>query len=170
MKRHFTATAFVVHEGKTLLHWHRKLGQWMPPGGHLLPDEDPVTGALREVREETGLDAELLDSSHRHAFAYPEQVAPPHTILIEDFDDAGDAHKHIDFIYFVRPSTGSGQALDGPALRPPFPNDELLWVSAAQLERGEALPRGNGSLVHVPEDVRALALEAIRAERGPAAG
>ncbi|MCH7718966.1 MAG: NUDIX hydrolase, partial [Chloroflexi bacterium] len=37
MKRHFTATAFVVHRGKTLLHWHRKLEQWIPPGGHLLP-------------------------------------------------------------------------------------------------------------------------------------
>jgi len=158
MKRHFTATAFVVHQGKTLLHWHRKLGQWMPPGGHLLPDEDPVTGALREVREETGLDAELLAVGRTFAFAYPEQVPAPYTILIEDIDDAGDAHKHIDFIYFCR-------SLDGPALRPPSPDDELLWVSAAQLERDEALPRGDGSLVRVAEDVRALALEAILTER-----
>lgn len=158
VKRHFTATAFVVHEGKTLLHWHRKLGQWMPPGGHLLPDEDPVTGALREVREETGLDTELLSPARTFAFAYPEQVATPYAILIEDIDDAGDAHQHIDFIYFVR-------SLDGAALRPPAPHDELLWVSAAQLERDEALPRADGSAVRVAEDVRALALEAIRTER-----
>lgn len=158
MKRHFTATAFVVHEGKTLLHWHRKLQQWMPPGGHLLPDEDPVTGALREVREETGLDAELLDSDRKHAFDYPEQVATPYTILIEDIDDGGDAHQHIDFIYFVR-------SLDGEALRPPAPDDELLWVSVAQLERDEALPRADGSVARMAEDVRALALQAIRAER-----
>jgi 8-oxo-dGTP pyrophosphatase MutT (NUDIX family) len=130
----------------------------MPPGGHLLENEDPVTGALREVREETGLETELIDSGRRHAFDYPEQIAPPCTILIEDIDDGGDTHKHIDFIYFVR-------SLDGPALRPPAPDDELLWVSEAQLARNEALPRANGAPVPVAEDVRVLALEAIRAER-----
>ena len=46
MRSHFTATAFVVDNGRTLLHWHKKLQQWMPPGGHLLPDEDPASGAL----------------------------------------------------------------------------------------------------------------------------
>ena len=157
MKRHFTATAFVVHKGKTLLHWHRKLQQWMPPGGHLLENEDPVAGALREVLEETGLAAELIDTGRRHAFDYPEQVAAPYTILIEDIDDAGDRHKHIDFIYFCR-------SRDGSALRS-SPDDELLWVSEAQLERDEALPRAGGSVARVAEDVRALALEAIRAER-----
>jgi len=35
VKRHFTATAFVVRGDATLLHWHRRLGQWMPPGGHI---------------------------------------------------------------------------------------------------------------------------------------
>lgn len=30
-------------------------GQWMLPGGGLAKREDPVAGALREVREETGL-------------------------------------------------------------------------------------------------------------------
>jgi 8-oxo-dGTP pyrophosphatase MutT (NUDIX family) len=158
MKRHFTATAFVVHEGKTLLHWHRKLGQWMPPGGHLLENEDPVAGAIREVREETGLATELIDATPRQAFDYPEQVAPPRTILIEDIDDNGDIHKHIDFIYFVR-------SLDGAAVRPPSPDDELLWVSEAQLEGNEALPRASGERVPVAEDVRVLALQAIRAER-----
>jgi 8-oxo-dGTP pyrophosphatase MutT (NUDIX family) len=123
-----------------------------------MENEDPVTGALREVREETGLDAELIDAGRRHAFDYPQQIAAPYTILVEDIDDAGDAHQHIDFIYFVR-------SLDGAALRPPAPDDELLWVSEAQLQRGEALPRGDGARVPVAEDVRVLALEAIRAER-----
>ena len=40
--RHFTATGFVVHEGATLLHWHPKVKMWLPPGGHIEPNEDPV--------------------------------------------------------------------------------------------------------------------------------
>ena len=33
---------------------------WAPPGGHLEPDEDPEKGLHREVREETGLEIEVL--------------------------------------------------------------------------------------------------------------
>jgi ADP-ribose pyrophosphatase YjhB (NUDIX family) len=159
LERHFTATAFVVHEGKTLLHWHKKLQQWMPPGGHLLPGEDPVTGALREVLEETGLATEVLALSPRHAFDYPEQVQAPYTILIEDIAEADGRHQHIDLIYFCR-------SLDGQAVRPPTLDDTLLWVSEQQLEQNETLPLASCGLdIAVAEDVRVLALEALRTER-----
>ncbi len=159
MKRHFTATAFVVHRGKTLLHWHRKLQQWMPPGGHLLPDEDPVAGALREVREETGLETELLPLSPRFPFSYPQQLPAPYTILVEDSAEAGEPHQHIDLIYFCR-------ARDGEAAKPPPADDALTWVTEAQLQRNEPLPLASCGLdIPVAEDVRALALEAIRIER-----
>jgi len=29
--RHFTVAVFVVHGGRVLLHWHRKLEMWLPP-------------------------------------------------------------------------------------------------------------------------------------------
>jgi hypothetical protein len=29
--RHYTVAVFVVWEGKVLLHFHRKLGIWLPP-------------------------------------------------------------------------------------------------------------------------------------------
>ncbi len=159
MKRHFTATAFVVYQGKTLLHWHKKLQQWMPPGGHLLPDEDPVAGALREVREETGLEAEVLPLTPRLAFDYPAQLPPPYTVLVENSAERDEPHQHIDLIYFCR-------SLDGEALRPPSPDDALVWVSEEQLERGESLSLASCGLdIPVAEDVRLLALEAIRIER-----
>ena len=62
MERHFTVSGFVSQAGKTALHWHR-LGLWLPPGGHIEADEDPIQAVLREVQEETGLaaDAQLLD-------------------------------------------------------------------------------------------------------------
>lgn len=50
---------YLVRDGKALL--LRKAeglwggGKWNAPGGKLLPGEDPKRGAIREVREETGL-------------------------------------------------------------------------------------------------------------------
>ncbi len=31
----FTASVYVVYENKVLLHKHKKLGVWLPPGGHV---------------------------------------------------------------------------------------------------------------------------------------
>ena len=53
--RHFTATAYVVHDGRVALHWHPKVMAWLPPGGHVEENEDPVQAVLRETEEETGL-------------------------------------------------------------------------------------------------------------------
>lgn len=61
---HFTASAFVVSRthGSVLLIAHPTLGLWLQPGGHIEPaDIAPADGALREVREETGLSASIGD-------------------------------------------------------------------------------------------------------------
>ena len=58
--RHFTVAVFVVWESKVLLHLHKKLGMWLPPGGHIEEDELPDEAAVREVLEETGLRVELV--------------------------------------------------------------------------------------------------------------
>ena len=58
--RHFTATGFVVRDGHVLLHWHPKIGAWLPPGGHVEQNEDPVQAVHREVLEETGVEVEVV--------------------------------------------------------------------------------------------------------------
>ena len=54
-------TAYLIKEGKFLL-LNRTTPPliWSPPGGRLRPDEDPVDGLLREIREETQLEAEVI--------------------------------------------------------------------------------------------------------------
>jgi 8-oxo-dGTP diphosphatase len=104
MIRHFTATGIVLHQDEVLLIEHAKLKWWMPPGGHIDPNEDPVQAVLREVREEAGLDCEIVSPV---AFAHDSvQVLPaPFTILVEDLSERGEMVQHIDCIYILRPTS-----------------------------------------------------------------
>ncbi|MCH7616698.1 MAG: NUDIX domain-containing protein [Chloroflexi bacterium] len=164
MRKHFTATAFVVRGDKTLLHWHRRLGQWMPPGGHIEPDEEPAEAALREVREETGLVCEVVATSPTHAFAQPRQLPAPYTVLLENIPDSREpAHMHIDLIYFVRPVAGANHdTVDDPS---------LTWVTEAELRDNVTLDPDlpDTPAATVAEDVRTLALAAIAAVRSRSA-
>lgn len=49
------------HEGRVLLAKHRDTGRWVAPGGMVEPDESPAEAALREMREETGCEVQLLE-------------------------------------------------------------------------------------------------------------
>jgi len=63
---HFTASAFVLAPDATslLLIFHRRLGRWLQPGGHIEPgDESLEAAARREVAEETGVAEFLLPGS-----------------------------------------------------------------------------------------------------------
>ena len=150
--RHFTVTTFVSMDGATLLHWHRKVGLWLPPGGHLEPNEDPVQAARREALEETGLEVEILPTTEVFRYDDPPQVPPPATIMVEPIRSFGSepAHHHIDLIYFARPS-GDG--------RPPAP-EGWQWATRDQLEDDAPLTL-EGVAARISEDVRTLGMAAI---------
>jgi 8-oxo-dGTP pyrophosphatase MutT (NUDIX family) len=140
--RDFTATTFVVHEGRTLLLLHRKLGKWFPPGGHIDPNELPDQAAIREVREESGLDVVLLA---RGSELGPVRVLPhPYCILLEDI---GPGHQHIDLIYFASVSGGSLAHAEREA-------HAARWFSWDDLEAPE-----------IAEDIRELGRRAIESYR-----
>src|SRR5919204_293822 len=101
--RHFTVAVFVVHDDRVLLHFHRKLGKWLPPGGHIDPNELPDEAAVREVLEETGIHCELVAESGV-AVESPRQLARPEGIQLESI---APGHEHIDLIYFARPIGGA---------------------------------------------------------------
>ena len=58
----FTVEVFIVHKNRVLLRLHDKYRIWLSVGGHIELDEDPNQAAIREVKEEVGLDIELVDS------------------------------------------------------------------------------------------------------------
>ena len=116
--RHFTVAVFVVREGKVLLHWHRKLGMWLPPGGHIERDELPDEAAAREVLEETGVEVELL-GERREDVEDPVQLYRPAGVQLENI---GPGHQHIDLIYFARPKGASD-------IRDEFSADRVGWYA-----------------------------------------
>jgi 8-oxo-dGTP pyrophosphatase MutT (NUDIX family) len=158
-ERHHTATAYVVASGRTLLLWHAKLGMWLPPGGHLEPNEDPVQAALREAEEETGLPVAVIAPRDLLVVDEPEVVPPPAVILIEDIVRADQPfHQHIDHVYFTR-------ALGPVDLAAPIPHGPHHWFDSAELAESFSLPAPDGTLVAVAEDVRLLGLRALEAAR-----
>jgi 8-oxo-dGTP diphosphatase len=125
--RHFTASAIVFddHQRVLLVH-HNKLGQWLYPGGHIDPNEDPAQAALREVLEETGVRAEVVSDP---LFTHPAVTvhAPPYTILEMQVNDAKvGIHRHIDLVYVLR-ATACDLTVQLEEVR------EAQWVPVAEI-------------------------------------
>ena len=103
--RHFTATVYLVNDGATALHEHPTLGIRLPPGGHVDRDELPHEAGLREVHEETGLNAELVGSSPNIDAPSGEALPQPRYQMLYDIDvhpDGRVSHQHVDHVYFAR--------------------------------------------------------------------
>jgi 8-oxo-dGTP pyrophosphatase MutT (NUDIX family) len=103
--RHFTATVYVVHDGATALHEHAGLGIHVPPGGHVDRDELPHEAGLREVREETGFAADLLDDTSDVGAPAGRPLPTPRYQMLYDVnvhDDGTVGHQHVDHVYFAR--------------------------------------------------------------------
>ena len=62
---HFTSSAFVVNKDRTkmLVVYHNIYDAWIYPGGHADGEENLLSVAIREVEEETGLKANVVDNS-----------------------------------------------------------------------------------------------------------
>lgn len=157
LERHHTGTGFVTTRQRTLLLWHPKLRMWLPPGGHLEANEDPVQGVLREVQEESGLLAEIILPSDLINCSGPAVLPPPIVILIEDIVRHDQPfHQHIDHVYFTR-------AANDVDFEAPIPHGPHRWVTAVELSESFSLRAPDGTLVPVAEDVRLLGIRAITA-------
>jgi 8-oxo-dGTP pyrophosphatase MutT (NUDIX family) len=121
----FTVAIFVVQNARIVLIHHRNLDKWLPLGGHIELDEDPETAALREAKEESGLDVELLGER-------PPTTGPGTRALLAprflDIHRISHTHEHIGMIYWARPRNGS---LTLSASE----HHEIRWCSSEELEQ-----------------------------------
>jgi 8-oxo-dGTP pyrophosphatase MutT (NUDIX family) len=96
--RHFTVTTAIVHKNKVLLHFHKSLKKWLPIGGHIDRDELPEEAAVREAKEEAGMDVKLYNPDKTIKLKKSKQLARPAMITLHNINLF---HQHIDFAYFA---------------------------------------------------------------------
>ena len=110
MEKHFTATVYIIDNGKVLLIPHPKFNKWLPPGGHVELNETPPQCAIREALEETGLVIEIIPQENIWIDRWnATSFERPYMCLLENVPAQGSKapHQHMDFIYLAKPISGS---------------------------------------------------------------
>lgn len=121
----FTVAIFVVHGGKVLVIHHRKLDRWLPLGGHIELEEDPEQAALREAREESGLEVDLIGERPPTSGAGTRALIAPRFL---DIHRISATHEHIGMIYWARPKSGA-VTLSADE------HHDIRWCSSGDLDR-----------------------------------
>jgi 8-oxo-dGTP pyrophosphatase MutT (NUDIX family) len=149
LTRHVTATVYVVADGVTALHEHPGLGLRLPPGGHVDRGELPHEAALREAREETGLDPTLLTDHADISSETARSIPRPRHLMLADVNVCNGevGHQHVDHVFYA---TAERRAID------PDPgevgSEAWAWYDRADLRDAD-----------IDDDVRELGIEAIDA-------
>lgn len=144
----FTAEVFIVYKNKVLLRMHDKHNIWLSIGGHIELDEDPVEAAIREVKEEVGLDVKIIGDAHGPLHGVKENreykyLIPPRYV---GRHPVSDTHEHIAFVYFATSDTDV--ILDSTSAHE---QAETRWVSREEIDTMDLVP-----------NVRFYALEALK--------
>ena len=136
---HYVATGYVFSPDRRqiLLVHHKKLGKWLPPGGHVEPGELPHACAIREVREETGVEPSLLPTSPSLQLdGLVERQLPRPFVILDELIAARRGqpqHRHIDFIFIM----------EAPVTPPSAQTMEVhatTWVTKQRLAQLDTFP------------------------------
>jgi len=122
----WTVGVYIVHSNKVLIRLHEKYNVWVHVGGHVELDEDPVQAAIRECKEEVGLDVTIYDAGpipegltegNRH-------LATPAHLNIHYV--GGTKHQHCDLLYYATSQTDT--------IIPENPGEQSVWLTKEEVE------------------------------------
>lgn len=126
----YTADVFVVYKNKVLIRMHDKYKIWLAVGGHIELDEDPNQAAIREVKEEVGLNVELVGVAPVFNEDSPEykELFPPRFMNIHAINPT---HKHISLVYFAKSQTDEVKPSGSDM------SNEWHWFTKEELEKND---------------------------------
>jgi 8-oxo-dGTP pyrophosphatase MutT (NUDIX family) len=134
--KHGSVSAFVfnLHTDlpKVALLKHKKLRKWVVPGGHIESFENPFETIHREVKEETGLEIDVISFAHRDS-SVPvtdvRQILPPEFIFEQLIPARPDEpeHVHIDHVYIALAKQTNLEPEDGVP-------DSIGWFTEKELD------------------------------------
>lgn len=133
----FTAEVFIVYKNKVLLRKHEKYNIWMSVGGHIELDEDPIQAAIREVKEEVGLEIELVGREKGEGTGSPEDggyqdLLPPKYL---GRHPVNETHEHITLVYFAISNTDkTADSIDHKE------RAEICWATKEELREMDLRP------------------------------
>jgi 8-oxo-dGTP pyrophosphatase MutT (NUDIX family) len=132
----FTVEVFIVYKNKVLLRIHDKHKIWLSVGGHIELDEDPIEAAIREVKEEVGLEVELVGTKapledEKDEVDYRHLVGP----RFLGSHQVNKIHKHVIFVYFAKAK--SDKVFD---LMSEHERAETKWVTKDELKDMNLFP------------------------------
>jgi len=127
----FTAEVFVVFKDRVLLRKHDKYKLWLSVGGHIELDEDPNQTAVREVKEEVGLDVRLVDAdfvseeTENYIFGHNKELMPPRFLNRHRINEN---HEHVTMVYFGVAKTDNIKQGESEL------SDEVKWFSKEDMD------------------------------------
>ncbi len=128
-KKEFVVEGYIIKDNSILLMHHKKLDLWLPPGGHIEENETPEEALIREIKEETGLTAEIVRQVRLDKKFNVKVLSQPTHIQLEDIKGT---HYHIDFIYLCRVGAGN--------LNANKESKNLRFFTAEEIEKLENVP------------------------------
>ena len=140
MKTDLVVAGYIFNEDKVLLVHHKKLDLWLPVGGHIKKNETPDEALLREIKEEVGVDADILNKSGlpTNGNVIKNLATPFHANV-----HSVGSHEHCCFFYVCRTI-----------------NNENIKINN-EIKNFEWFAKGDLDKKHVPEDVRNIGRKAF---------
>jgi 8-oxo-dGTP pyrophosphatase MutT (NUDIX family) len=133
----FTVEVFIVHGNKVLLRMHDKYKIWLSVGGHIELDEDPTQAAVREVKEEVGLDITLVGTT-THSGEDPHDTFQYRDLLPPRYlsrHRVSPTHEHVTFVYFAK-----SESEQVTVTYDDDQSEEWKWFTKADLEATDLRP------------------------------
>ncbi len=135
MRKAFCSSVFLVHEGKVLLVLHKRFNKWLPIGGELENGESPIECAIRETKEETGIEIKQDDFIPMGAYTL-------RGLVLYEEHDAGDKGLHMNFNFVVYPDSDNNKLCSE--------HSDCRWVSILEymMTDGENITPSTPSVHH----------------------